>query len=110
MPAPSRCRLLLHHSLLSSPWLQPDLDACPGQLLQHRQHEIFQPLPQEEGNLTAFSPSCHGAVHRGMARQSIKMGAFHPPPRTAPAARCCTNGFIYYGAVGEEDISEKLAN
>ena len=112
MPAPARCRgwLLLHRSLLPSPQLQPDSRAWPEQLLQHRQREIFQPLPQGAGNLTASSPSRRGAGRQGTARQSIKTEAFHPPPCTALAARCCTNGFIYYGVVGEEDISEKLAN
>lgn len=47
-----------------------------------------------------------------MAKTIRQNGGIPPPkqPHTAPAARCCPNGFIYYGVVGEEEISEELAN
>lgn len=63
--------------------------------------------PCPKGKATSLPPPRHAAVPGAKARpcDPSQRGHF-----VRPLARCCTNGFIYYKAVGEEDISEKLAN
>lgn len=59
-------------------------------------------------------PRClplHAVVPGAKARPGIHQnGGVLSTPRHHSSSTFCSNGFICYGTVGEEDVSEKLAN